>query len=592
MPGEPTERESTKEAARAEISGPRFATVETLHYHEDGDDDALNEADVTLSGSDTPIPKVPIQQPAAGMAVLPQEGALVRVEPTGGGAGGGAGQPVITGVIPTAEDNVPLTREGDRLRLQLGDGAVVESRKVDGTRTLNIGFQAADGGSITNGIVLRKGERPTLPSPDGENLLAQRQPAGGGAPGGPGGPYESIPTGGAGGDGTGVGDPQFSPSSETAIEAGGGPINEQLRSAGGDTLVKLQPGEHRLQPEGDSGIVLGQNKLWLQGQGETREDTRLTFPPGKAGRMFNLSGRVAISNLTFDQRNHPSTMIGVTCSGADSYIYNCRHWGKTPNDANVGQPFAAGDGGGYQFTVGMDGGATARIENHRSTEREVGILSYSPSPNNSIWLQAPNGHAGLLEAVNCHVSWRGEHAVYGSRCEGDVHIEKGYYSNNINTNARISGSGSYIKDATIHLNMAPSRQIDENGEPKATRGLRVESGNYGFSGGHAENCDFIIESQLQAAPLIALEDSSSDFEVRNCRFWSSNDQDNVAEVSMDGAVFTNCSFVGPTSMDMVNGAGDTVVENSCVQAPNSTGLVNCNTSNISTSGCAVPGRVQ
>lgn len=580
MPGEPTEREATKEAAREELSNPRFGTVEKVYHHTETGDDSNHEADVILSGTDTRIPEAHIQQPTPGMVALPREGALVQLV----WVGGEKGEPVITGSFHDAEARAPTATEG------------VFAFERGGTR-----LELRPNGNVTiaAGQDLSIDAEGTIALTDSQGTLTTAGAGGGGGGVGVGGgSFPSAAPGTAGGDGTGVGNPGFSPT--TTVDAvdglgmdptGDRPVNDALKSLESDTLLEIPTGTYRVRPEGTSGIVLGQNNLWLQGTGGKRGDVRFQFPDGKAARMFNLQGRVAMSNLTFDQSNHPAAFVNVAMtSGQSSYLYNVQHDGKSPNEVNIGEPFHSnvgeGVGDAYAINVGMDNGATARVENYSYTDPEVGIISYD-GRNNTGAMIAPNGHNGLLEAVNCRIEYRGEHSIYGSRAAGNVQVTGGYFANCNNTNMRISGSGSWITDATIRIDMDPSRQIEQDtGTPKATRGLRVESGDYNFAGGYAENVDFIHTSNMPTSPLVEINDSTSDFTVRNCRFYSENDETNMVNIDAPGVVIRDSSFTGPTSQTPVVGNGSTEVLDCCSVV--SSDFQNCTVRGLKTAGCEEP----
>ena len=603
----PTERERTKAAAREELSEARFATVTAVRYHTEASDNSNNEVDVELvapgESSGVPVSNVHIGQPAPGMVCLPEKGTLVRVAPTGGPNG----EPCVTGIYYDATDRAPLAREGD-WRIRMGN-AVFETR-INGNddRVVRVGRQPDDGGPLDMGLSMNFGTGTVnLNDASGEGISMDGngnvEIAGLGGPGrsdaggnGSPGSYESIPTGGAGGDGTGVGNPGFTPSNEVDAVAdlgmdnnGNQPINSKINSVGGDTLVVFPPGTYRVNDEGNSGVVLGQNQLWLQGGGDKRSDVKFQFPGGTSARMFNFSGHVAVSNLVFDQSNHSANFINLGATGsADTYVYNCALVGRSPPQVDLPGPIVEEDSGVAAWNVAMENGTTCRIENYTYVDPESRILDYGL---NTVGLQAPENHKGLLEIVNNHWANRAEHNIYASRAIGNVQITGGYFHNSINTNLRIEGAGSFVKDATVHVNMAQSRQVEQDtGQDKAVRGLRIENTKSSQqNGGYAENVDFIYETDMGGGDtsLVALDSNTGGWEFRNCRFLFDNNADNCCDISGNGVVFRDCSFTGSTSKLAIDGAGDTQVLDTCISMPNSGGFQGCIVRGKKTNNCTV-----
>lgn len=542
-------------------------------------------------------------EPTAAAQDEPQAGTAAIVAPEdgadggsggGGGAGGGAGGP--------GYGAPPLARPGDWKTL-VEEGLIAIAKNPDGDRVMQFGHQPDEGGDLAAGLTVnlatgafsltdQSGMGLTT---DGAGNIDTNFGAVGGGGGGagylPGGTYPSIPTGGAGGDGTGRGSPGYNfGTKKNAVNLGmdrkgNNPINSKLKAAAGNnTLIEFPPGIYRVTPEGSSGISFQHSNFGIVGTGAKRSDVRFQFPRGNAGRMFNFGGGAGncyMANLSLDQSNgYPNVVnVGVQSSG-DFYAYNIAHKGTTPNDLDMGSPGMDSYGAGWNIAMGSS--AVCHIENYQFIEPEEDI---EPYPDGIIGMQAPTEHAGLLELVNNHMAWRGEHNVYASRCIGDVHVKGGYYHNSLNTNMRIEGAGSWIEDAVIHVDMNPKRAAEGS---KGARGLRVENNkSTASSGGRATNCDFIHTSQIPSgsSSAIVVEDCPGGFTVENCRFLFDDDTNPACEVSVPGVSFNGCHFTGSTSKAAVSGNGSTTVNNPCIQMPNSPGFTGCNVSGKKSGGC-------
>lgn len=463
-------------------------------------------------------------------------------------------------------------------------------------REIHVGFQPTDGGSIKNGLILREGQTPRLIDENGNNLLMQQGGGGGsedGSSGGSGSGFESIPTGGAGGDGTGIGQPGFDISNTVnAVQDlgmdpnGNQSINDALSSVDDGTEVVFPPGTYRVQP-GDSGykpgVSINGNDVWLRGQeGEQRDAVKFQLPAGKAGSGFGFTGsNVGISNATFDHSNHKATVFGIQVAGSgDKYFYNLQHIGRNLPSKSLGEPFRSQaqetNGKVHCWGFGLDSDGLAHIENYKWTDPETTVEEY---PNGLIGMQAPKSMSGTVELVNNHMAWRSEHNVYASRCSGGIHVKGGYYHNSCNTNMRIEGKNSWMEDATIHVDMDPSRT------PKAVRGLWWENNkNTASDGGHIGNCDFIYTSDTPNGSSIVTEFDAGAVTIKNCRFYHTNGKP-ACSINTGGVTFRNCSWTGSGDV-AVSGNGDTEVMDSCNTL--SGGFQNCNTTNISTSNCSRP----
>ena len=159
----------------------------------------------------------------------------------------------------------------------------------------------------------------------------------------------------------------------------------------------------------------------------------------------------------------------------------------------------------------------------------------------------------------------------------------GYYHNSANTNMRIEGAGSYLEDATIHVDMNNERVADAS---KAVRGLRWENNkSTASSGGRVTNCDFIHTSQIAAgvSAAITVEYDTAGLTVENSRFRFDDDTSPVAIVEVPDVTFENCSFTGASSSDVVQGDTNTRVLDCCNGM--SGGFPNCTVRGLTTTNC-------
>lgn len=377
-------------------------------------------------------------------------------------------------------------------------------------------------------------------TPNGWKGIRKSLPARGG--GGGGGGY----SGPAGGDGTGVGTPGFAGNITTTKYAqadlgmdgsGGSPINSKLKSAAANnTEILFEPGTYQIAPNnGGKGIVFtGLTNFAIKGDGAVRDDVVFKHTNGKSGRLWNFGGscdRIWWANFVIDHGAHGSySEVDWTADGY-LYAYNWAHRGGAAPENDHGGP---GDPVGDSANIGfaMENTGEAIIENYETVHPPEKLVDY---PNNGQGIYAGYGNQGEINLVNCRIEWKGEHACYASRSRGAVKVDGGRFVNNANTNMRLAGGGSFIRNAVVgitrsqaSLNPADTNQI------KSCRGLRVEA-EYsklgGKSGGYAENVDFVKTSSIDAASMLAeIHGSQGAFEFRNCRFRdeSSDYSDTVA----------------------------------------------------------------
>jgi len=412
-------------------------------------------------------------------------------------------------------------------------------------------------------------------------------------------PVTDPPTSGEygppGGDGTGVGDPaaqgiEFGTTLNAVDDlglddTGGTPINSGLQSAIADgTLVEFPAGEYLIEPTDNDGLgilVNGVTNFGMRGlDGQQRTDVKFQLPQGTGGKALTWgsgASKTYLANCVFDMSTDPGTNIQMVLNqNGDFYSYNTGHIGQTApdQDANPG-------GEDLSLTaVSMGAGAEARIRNYQKTGKTLRLVDY---PNNQITMQSPKSHAGTLAVVNAHMANGRSHSIYASRVQGAAQVLGGLFKNHTNTNMRLCGEGSFLKDATVLVDMDPAAAVEtDTGDPQATRGVRWESGDVGKTGGYIENCEIIYTSQTGSCPgVLRIAGSAGGMEVRDTTIRNETTHSTVfIEAPGSGGTtprkpwdvtFSNCAFEGAgTAPPVVNerDARTVTLENCTIDMPN------------------------
>ena len=386
------------------------------------------------------------------------------------------------------------------------------------------------------------------------------------------------------------------------------PIDEQLTFSDG-TLVEFPPGDYLVRRRQN---VIDKQNIGIRGLGDERTDVRFAPPDGDTVRLFNVleSKNVLVENITFDQRSEVSTGIENRFHVADGLeIHEVKRIGQTPNDEQSTEPLG-NDPGGFNITV-YESSGVAVVEDYVDTT-ETDIIDY---PGNATGIFVPRSSTGTVYLRNCRIENRGEHAIYASHAIGNLRVEGGRYVNNVNTNMRIAGSGSYVKDATIgYTRDVEYTREGDTGELKNVRGIKFDSplppeslrDEYpeagGESGGLVQDCDFVFTSEVESEGLIFVAGSTGGIEFRDNRLR--NDADTVPTVVADppgsgprGTVpdgdaslrFVDSSFTGSSSAKFVD-ASDRTVEfvDCCIDMPNADRTGDATYSDVSHGDCKLP----
>lgn len=277
------------------------------------------------------------------------------------------------------------------------------------------------------------------------------------------------------------------------------PITVPMRDG---TLIEVPPGTYRI-----SKTQSGSPTAWgIRGTGDDPEDVRFVGPEGAVKRLFNVNGgrNVLLENLCLDQRDSWKGAVGMALKVQDGLLVkDVTYAGKTPNEHTGATALL------NVYAFGADGVA---ILDGLDITGPSELTDYPACP---LAVFSGKEHAGTLYVRNSEIANRGEHAIYASRCVGDVRIEDCVFTNNQNTQARISGDGSYCKNSTFVWDMDshPNR-----GSFQATTGLTFEAGFQGFSGGLVEGCEFRCKSSAGNSGCLKVDGSHGAVTVRDCEF--------------------------------------------------------------------------
>lgn len=287
--------------------------------------------------------------------------------------------------------------------------------------------------------------------------------------------------------------------------SGNEPVTASLRENMQDgTLIELPPGTYLV----DDTVSKSNLTNWgIRGTGGDKGDARFVVPQGKALRVLQVgrgSRNVLVENLTFDMYDTWDTCIGNAFLMEDNLVFkDVEYAGKTPSEytgATALLPVYVFDPNG---TAVIDG-----VEMTGASE----LVDY---PKNPLAIFSGKETEGTIYIRNSRFENRGEHAIYASRCVGNVCIDNCYFKNNQNTHARISGDGSWVKNSVF---VWDNDNHPNKGEFQAQTGMTFEGGFQGFTGGLAENCTFICASSAPNSGCLKIDGSNGGADIRGCEF--------------------------------------------------------------------------
>lgn len=280
------------------------------------------------------------------------------------------------------------------------------------------------------------------------------------------------------------------------------PIDESLaESFDRNVLVEVPPGEYQINEsiEGQSVTNWG-----MRGVGEDRGDVRFTTNEGARIDLQFLSGRdLLLENFTFDQGEEFDRTIGMTIFIEDNLrIRNVEKAGANPTeDPNSVSALALN-------VIDPDGSALV------DTFVRTGPQVFLPYPQNELCIFSGRGHLGTVTYRNLEIHNAGENGVYASKCPGDVHVEGGFYKNNRNDGIRISGDGSYIRGATVVID-SDDFHPQNRGVEGNMRGIRMQSGDQGLTGGVIEDTSLELRSTFRTQSLVHIAHNQGGMTLRD-----------------------------------------------------------------------------
>lgn len=245
--------------------------------------------------------------------------------------------------------------------------------------------------------------------------------------------------------------------------------------------------------------------------GTRPEAVRFVGPdrPLRALELVRGSRGVLVENVAFDHGDAIAGCIGnAFLVEGGLFLRDIRYLGTTPSQftgATELLPVSVFDPDGTAVLAGIEMLGPSELVEY--DENPLAVFSGKET-------------VGTIYVRNSRFANRGEHAIYASRCPGDVRIEGCWFKNNQNTQVRISGAGSYCKDSTFVWDVDDH---PNHGSFQATTGLVMESGFQGFSGGLVEGCEFVVRSSANNSGCLKIDGSHGSATVRDCTFAVADD---------------------------------------------------------------------
>ncbi|WP_363464489.1 right-handed parallel beta-helix repeat-containing protein [Halogeometricum borinquense] len=303
-----------------------------------------------------------------------------------------------------------------------------------------------------------------------------------------------------------VDDLGWDPSGEEAIDNS---VDQNLREG---TLIEVPPGTYRVKRRHD---VEGVSRWGIVGIGTNRRAVQFTPPAGRSFRWLMVDGGsdILIKNFTMQQGRKFDRSIGMGFLVDDGLkLYNVEKAGSNPRE-NSGS--GAENGIVVQVTK-PDGVAVV------DTFVRKGPQDFAHYPGNAITVFTGRGHLGTVYYRNLHIENGGEHGIYASKGQGNVRVEGGLFKNNLGDGVRIAGEGSWVKGATVIIDM-DDRTPGNRGNWHQARGIHLQSGEYGYTGGLVEDCTVIAHASPRTEALLKIEHSQGAATVKNCRFFNNTE---------------------------------------------------------------------
>jgi|GEM_PF-6267946 hypothetical protein len=280
------------------------------------------------------------------------------------------------------------------------------------------------------------------------------------------------------------------------------PIDDSLTdSFDRDVLVEVPPGEYKIN-EPITGEAV--SNWGLRGTGDERMDVRFIANEGSRVDFQLVSASdVLLESFAFDQGDQFDRAMGMTLVIEDNLlIHDVEKAGANPTQNPTGVSALV------LSVTDPDGAAVV------DTFVRTGPQVFLPYPQNELCVFSGRSHKGTITYRDLEIHNAGENGVYASKCPGDVHVEGGFYKNNRNDGIRISGDGSYISGATVVIDSDDFHPKNEGVEGNM-RGIRMQSGDQGFTGGVIEDTTLELRSTFRTQSLVQVAHNQGGMVLRD-----------------------------------------------------------------------------
>jgi hypothetical protein len=282
------------------------------------------------------------------------------------------------------------------------------------------------------------------------------------------------------------------------------PIDDSLsESFERNALIQLPAGTYRLA---DSIAEEGVTNWGLVGMGEKRGGVRFTTDEGSRIEFKILDGAdLLFENFTLAQGKKFDRSMGMTFFVSDNLrISNVEKAGANPSRNPEGVS-------GLALNV-TDPEGTAVVDRFV----RLGPQELLPYPKNELCVFSGRSHVGTVKYRNLQIANAGENGIYASKCPGKVHVEGGFYKNIRNDAIRIAGEGSYVKNANVLIDSDDFHPRNRGVEGNM-RGIRMQSGKEGYSGGLIEDTQLDLRSSFVTQALVHIAHNQGGMRMRNSR---------------------------------------------------------------------------
>lgn len=287
------------------------------------------------------------------------------------------------------------------------------------------------------------------------------------------------------------------------------PSGDAIRDSVADgTLIEFPPGEYLVT---EPLLIHEAVRFGIRGLGASHRDVRFVHPQGYSDLLLNLRDgeRCVFENFTVDQTSDRKTNSGLIFLQRDGLVVrDIEMGGFTPTgDAGtkdlIAQVTDANGMGVVERYVNMGGG-------------EVGVY---PAAHSGFY--SGRQHHGTLKLVDCHLEECGSNGVYASKTFGPVQISGGLFKNNDVSQIRVSGEGTFVRNAKIVIDTDNAERVQ--GTYNTVRGLWWESGWQQKTGGIVEDCQFVVESSELYRGLVEVDGTAGSMTIRDCDFEVNRD---------------------------------------------------------------------